>query len=235
MQRWEFSGLAGGALLRPALVRAAVALIVVAAGSGALMATDAARTEPDIDMFASMAGKCGTVKVDGRDFACTSVAFFHSPNGRASFTLPLNDPKDESHIISFSGESSSRTQDVFELTIDRMLLNSKDRPKVDGLPVPSAVSSRGSCRQVGRFSERQVSSIACTATDAKGVRYEFQFESDGSPARVMNIRVTDLAEEEERARVRATRLEQLKCRQMAYAQGVLPRDRTAFILHCMEP
>ena len=181
-----------------------------------------------------MAGRCAKVKVAGRDFACTTVAFFHSPNGRSSFTLPLNDPKDESHIISFSGEASSRTQDVFELSIDRMLLNSGDRPKVDGLPVPSSVSSRGSCRQIGNFSEHQVSSISCAATDANGAKYEFQFESDGSPARIMNIRVSDLAEEEQRAKVRATRLEQLKCRQMAYAQGILPRDRTSFILRCMD-
>jgi hypothetical protein len=50
----------------------------------------------------------------------------------------------------------------------------------------------------------------------------------------MNIKVADLADEEQRARIRATHVEQLKCRQMAYAQGVLPRDRTAFILRCME-
>jgi hypothetical protein len=39
--------------------------------------------EPEIDMFASMAGKCSTLKVAERDFACTSVAFSHSPGGNA--------------------------------------------------------------------------------------------------------------------------------------------------------
>jgi hypothetical protein len=231
---WGFSGPARGAASRPARAAVVVALICLSAGSGALVAGETARIEPEIDLFASMAGKCDTVNVAGRDFACSSVAFFHSPNGRSSFTVPLNDPNDQSHIISFSGENASRTDDVFELAIDRMLLNSRDRPRVDGLPVPAAVSSRGTCRQVGKLSERQVSSVSCVATDVNGAKYEFRFESDGSPARVMSIQVSDVAEEAQRAKVRAIRLEQLKCRQTAFAQGVLPRDRTAFILHCMD-
>jgi hypothetical protein len=237
MKQRQLIGRANGAALRPALARLAVALIFalifLPAAVGAL-AGETARLEPDIDMFASMAGKCSTMKLKDRIFVCTTVAFFHSPGGRSSFTVPLNDPNDDSHIISFSGETSSRLDDRYELSIDSMLLNSKDRPKADGLPVPAVVSSRGTCSQIGKFSERQVSSISCSATDANGVTYELRFESDGSPVRVMNIKVSDLADEEQRARVRAARVEQLKCRQMAYAQGVRPRDRTAFILRCME-
>jgi hypothetical protein len=37
-----------------------------------------------------------------------------------------------------------------------------------------------------------------------------------------------------RAKALAAHIEQLKCRHMADAQGVLPRDRTDFILRCME-
>jgi hypothetical protein len=48
------------------------------------------------------------------------------------------------------------------------------------------------------------------------------------------IRASDPAAEERRAQVIAAHIEQLKCRQMADVQGVLPRDRTAFILRCME-
>lgn len=122
-----------------------------------------------------------------------------------------------------------------------MLLKSKDRPKVDGLPVPSVVSSTGTCKQVGNFAAQQVSSITCDATDAYGIKYELQFESDGSPIRVSMIRVSDptvsvpdTAANATRAKALAAHIEQLKCRQMANAQGVLPRDRTDFILRCME-
>ena len=186
-------------------------------------------------MFALMAGKCSTLKVVERDYACTSVAFSHSPGGRSGFTIPLNDPEDDTHIITFSGESGKRKQDSqYELAIDRMLLKSKDRPKIDGLPVPSVEPSTGTCKQIGNFAAQQVSSISCSATDANGRKYELQFESDGSPIQVKMIRAADPDMEAPRVNVLATHIEQIKCRQMADASGVLPRDRTAFILKCMD-
>ena len=208
----------------------AVALISFLIASVALLAD-----EPEIDMFASMAGKCSTLKVAERDFACTSVAFSHSPGGRSGFTVPLNDPDDATHIITFSGEKARREQDnLYELSIDQMMLKSKDRPKVDGLPLPSVELSTGTCKQIGNFATQQVSSVSCIAIDGKGRKYELQFESDGSPIRVMRIRAADPAAEERRAQVVAAHIEQLKCRQMANVQGILPRDLTAFILRCME-
>jgi hypothetical protein len=208
----------------------AVALISFLIASVALLAD-----EPEIDMFASMAGKCSTLKVTERDFACSSVAFSHSPGGRSGFTVPLNDPDDATHIITFSGEKARREQDnLYELSIDQMMLKSKDRPKVDGLPLPSVELSTGTCKQIGNFATQQVSSVSCIAIDGKGRKYELQFESDGSPIRVMRIRAADPAAEERRAQVVAAHIEQLKCRQMANVQGILPRDLTAFILRCME-
>jgi hypothetical protein len=212
----------------------AVASISLLTAAGTLVAEETERHEPDIDMFASMAGKCSSVKVAERDFACTSVAFFHSPGGRSSFAIPLNDPDDDSHIITFSGDKARRDQDVFELSLDQMLLKSKDRPKIDGLPVPSTVPASGTCRQIGNFATQHVSSVACTATDANAVKYEFQFESDGSPIRVTMIRPSDPEADQRRAKVIAAHIEQIKCRQKADAQGVLPRDRTDFILQCMD-
>jgi hypothetical protein len=212
----------------------AVALISFSTTSGALVADEPERHEPDIDMFASMAGKCSAVKVADHDFACTSVAFFHSPGGRSSFAIPLNDPDDNQHIITFSGDKSKRDQDTYELAIDQMLLKSKDRPKLDGLPVPAVVASSGMCTQVGKFVEQRVSSVSCSATDKNGVKYEFQFESDGSPIRVLQIRVSDPEAEERRSKGLSAHIEQLKCRQQADAKGVLPRDRTDFILKCMD-
>src|ERR1700743_972428 len=117
----------------------AVALVCGLAFPNVLVADDGQHQEPDVDMFASMAGKCPVVKVADRDFVCTSVAFFHSPGGRASFTVPLNDPDDDSHIVTFSGDKAKRDQDIYTLTVDRMLLKSKDRPKIDGLPGASGV------------------------------------------------------------------------------------------------
>jgi hypothetical protein len=212
----------------------AAAFISLLTASSTLLADETERHEPDIDMYASMAGKCSSVKVAEHDFVCTSVAFFHSPGGRSSFTIPLNDPEDDSHIITFSGDKARRDQDVFELSIDQMLLKSKDRPKLDGLPVPSVVPASGSCRQIGNFATQHVSSVACTATDANAVTYEFQFASDGSPIRVMMIRPPDPETDERRAKALAVHIDQIKCRQKADAQHVLPRDRTDFILQCMD-
>jgi len=214
---------------------AAFALMLFSIPSDALFADTIERHEPELDMFASMSGKCSTLKVAESDFSCTTVAFSHSPGGRSGFTVPLNNPDDESHIITFSGEKATRGPDNrYELAIDRMLLKSKDRPKVDGLPSPAVEPSTGLCRQIGNLATQQVSSVSCSATDTKGRKYEFQFESDGSPIKVRMIRVADTATEERRVKAVAAHIEQLKCRQKAVVQGILPRDRTAFILQCME-
>jgi hypothetical protein len=185
--------------------------------------------EPDADIFALMSGKCSTLKIAGRDFACKAVAFFHSGQGRTNFTIALDDPADDSHVISFSGENGRREQDVYELPIDRMLLNSKDRPKIDGLPVPFAELSAGICKQIGNFATRQISSISCSATDKNGKKYELQFESDGSPMTVRRVRQYPLTA----LRHRAKQAEQLECRYKADVAKILPRDRTAYIIECL--
>src|SRR6202035_5471209 len=48
--------------------------------------------EPDTDLFALMSGKCPTLKVAGRDFACRTVAYAHRMQGRAYFTIAPHDP-----------------------------------------------------------------------------------------------------------------------------------------------
>jgi hypothetical protein len=154
-----------------------------------LVSNEIKRQEPDIDIIVSMSGRCSTLEIAGRYFACRSVAFFHSTQGRSYFTIALDDPADDRHIISFSGNNGRREQnDLFELPIDRMLLNSKDRPRVDGLPVPFVESSTGMCRQIGNFAARQISSISCAAMDQHGQRYELQFVSDGLPITVRRVR-----------------------------------------------
>jgi hypothetical protein len=209
------------------------ALAIVGSLSIASVALRAEEIESDV--FASMAGKCSTLKVAEHNFACTSMAFSHSPGGRSAFTVPLNDPDDEDHIITFSGENGKRERDnLYELPIDRVLLKSKDSPKAEGLPIASVEPSSGKCTQIGNLAMQQVSSVSCVAADEKGRKYELQFESDGSPIKVRAIRLVDAETEERMAKALAAHVEQIKCRHMADVQGVLPRDRTEFILRCME-
>ena len=203
---------------------------VLVAATPSLAASAVERQEPDIDMYAHISGKCTRLKIAGSDFGCKAVAYFHGQQGRAHFTIVLDDPRDDSHIISFSGETGRREQDnVYELQVDRMLLNSKDRPKVDGLPVPLVESSTGTCRQLGIIATRQVSSISCAATARDGRKYELQFESDGEPVTLRRIRQSSLSED----RANAKKAEQLECRRKAHIAKVLPRDWTAFVIRCL--
>jgi len=143
---------------------------------------------PDTDLFALMTGTCSTLKIAGRDFGCRTIAYAHSIQGRAYFTITLDDPADHNHIISFSGQNSQRTnENLYDLAVDRMLLNSKSQPKVDGLPVPTVVRSAGRCVQLGNFAAGHVSSVVCSATDRGGKKYELRFESDGSPITVRRV------------------------------------------------
>jgi hypothetical protein len=143
---------------------------------------------PDTDLFALMTGTCSTLKVAGHEFPCRTVAYAHSVKGRAYFTVALDDPADQSHIISFSGENSRRTnENLYDLTVDRMLLNSKNHPKADGLPIPMVVRSAGRCVQLGNFASLHVSSVVCSATDKSGKKYELRFESDGLPITVRRV------------------------------------------------
>src|ERR1700748_894375 len=144
----------------------ALAIAVIAATPAVAQTPDYFdRDKPDVDLYALMSGKCPTLKVAGHDFACRAVAYFHSEKGRASFTVALDDPDDNSHIISFSGENGSRTQgDLYLLNIDRMELSSQDRPKADGLPVPALNPSAGACRQLRNFARLQGVRMACSAS-----------------------------------------------------------------------
>jgi hypothetical protein len=112
------------------LYRQAFALAIIFIAMPARAEDDLPRPEPDTIIFAMMSGKCSTLNVAGRDFACRAVAFFQTEEGRANFTVALDDPDDGSHIITFSGDNGRRPNaNLYELPIDRMLLKSKDRPK----------------------------------------------------------------------------------------------------------
>ena len=171
------------------LYRQAFALAIIFIAMPARAEDDLPRPEPDTIIFAMMSGKCSTLNVAGRDFACRAVAFFQTEEGRANFTVALDDPDDGSHIITFSGDNGRRPNaNLYELPIDRMLLKSKDRPKADGLPVPSVESTAGLCKQVGNFVTLELSSITCSAVDKNGKKDELQYQSDGAPMAVRRIK-----------------------------------------------
>jgi hypothetical protein len=173
---------------------AALALVVLASpvlaeSAAPPIAADIERQDPDIDVYALMSGNCPTLKIDGTSFSCKTMAFFHGLHGRVSFTVVLDDPSDESHIVSFSGPGSRQASaNFYYLAVDRVFLNSKDRPREDGLPVPLPVASTGSCKQIGSLVLRQITSIACNATDGHGKTFELQFQSDSSPILVRRIK-----------------------------------------------
>jgi hypothetical protein len=171
------------------LCRQAFALAIIFIAMPARASDELQRQEPDTVIFAMMSGKCSTLKVAGRDLACRAVAFFQTEEGRANFTVAIDDPSDDSHIITFSGDNGRRPEaNLYELPIDRMLLKSKDRPKADGLPVPSVESTAGLCKQVGNFVTLELSSITCSAVDKNGKKYELQYEADGAPMAVRRIK-----------------------------------------------
>jgi len=187
--------------------------------------------EPDIDLFALMSGKCERVRIAEQDLACRAVAYFHSQQGRANFTIAIDDPEDAERVVAFSGMKGERVQDNrYELAVDRMLFYSKSTPKVEGLPVPTFALSSGGCTQIGSFATGALASIACSATDQSGRKYELKFVSDGQPMQVRKIKQASL-EEEKRA---AWQREQMECRRKAAAAMVLPRDLTEFLLKCLE-
>ena len=185
----------------------------------------------DIDLIVTMSGRCTTLKIADRDLACRAVKYFHSRAGRGYFTIAIDDATDNGHIVSFSGENARREGDnVFELAIDQMLLNSRDRPKVDGLRVPLVEPSSGACRQIGILATGKISKISCVAADKNGKKYELQFDSDGQPVKMQRISQAPLLPEKRRARLR----ELYDCRRKAVTANVMPRDAASYIIQCLE-
>jgi hypothetical protein len=68
-----------------------------------------------------------------------------------------------------------------------MLFKDKDRPKADGLPVALTELAAGTCKQIGSFAAKQISSVSCTAVDKNSRKYEFEYVSDGEPITVLRI------------------------------------------------
>ena len=185
----------------------------------------------DIDLIVGLSGKCTIFRAVGQNLPCRAVKYFHGESGRAYFTIAVDDPADRGRIVSFSGDKSRRdNNDFYELTIDQVLLNSRDRPLVGGIRVPRVEPSSGTCRQSGDIDSKQIKSVACIATDRQGRAYELQFEADGQPATVQKITREPLESVRRRARLRALK----SCRVKAAEAQILPRDKTAYLIQCLE-
>ena len=186
----------------------------------------------DIDLIVAFSGRCTVFRAAGESLPCRAVKYFHGESGRAFFTVAVDDPADKGNIVSFSGDRARRERnDFYELTIDQVLLNSKARPLAGGVRVPRVEPSSGSCKQLGDIDSKQIKSVSCTATDRAGRTYELQFEADGEPATVQKITREPLESVRRRARLRALKA----CRSKAAEAQILPRDKAAYIIQCLEP
>lgn len=155
------------------------------------------RAQPaEIEISALMKGRCQAA-VANKGYSCKPVSYIITGN-RALFTMVLDDPEDDGRAISFSGPRSDGTVALdksYELPIDRMLVNSKDRPRRNDLPAPLIQQAIGKCVQTGDFAERQVRTVSCTAKNDQGIEYLLRFESDGSPISVIRSKDERLATE----------------------------------------
>lgn len=212
-----------GPLMLPAFERPAQARPVVA------VAKD--DENYDIDLIVGFSGKCTIFRVAGQNLPCRAVKYFHGESGRAYFTIAVDDPADKGRIVSFSGDKARRaSNDFYELTVDQVLLNSRERPLAGGVRVPRVEPAGGSCKQAGDIESKQIRSISCVATDRAGQTYELQFEADGQPATMQKITREPLESVRRRARLRALKA----CRIRAAEAQILPRDTTAYIIQCLE-
>src|SRR5262245_5095948 len=185
----------------------------------------------DIDLIVAFSGKCATFRVAGQNLPCRAVKYFHGEGGRAYFTIAVDDPADKGRIVSFSGNKARRdSNDFYELSIDQVLLNSRERPLAGGVRVPRVEPASGMCKQSGDIDSKQIKSVSCVATDMAGRTYELQFQADGQPATVQKITREPLESVRRRARLRALK----SCRIKAAEAKILPRDSTAYIIQCLE-
>jgi hypothetical protein len=185
----------------------------------------------DIDLVVALSGRCTVFRAAGQNLPCRAVKYFHGESGRAYFTVAVDDPTDGGRIVSFSGDKARRDRnDFYELTVDQVLLNSRERPAVDGIRVPRVEPSNGICKQTGDIDSKLIKSVSCVATDRGGRTYELQFEADGQPATVQRIVREPLESVRRRARLKALK----SCRAKATEAEILPRDKTAYIIQCLE-
>ena len=147
-----------GPIVPPAFERTAAAWPIVPVA--------AAEETYDIDLIVGMSGKCAVFRIAGQNLPCRAVKYFHGESGRAYFTIAVDDPSDKGRIVSFSGDKARRdNNDFYELTIDQVLLNSRERPRVNSVRVPRVEPSNGTCKQFGDIESKQIKSISCVATD----------------------------------------------------------------------
>jgi hypothetical protein len=222
------SALAGSARAAPPLLRLSASDM---AAPASIVRVAAADENYDIDMIVTFSGRCTTFRAAGASLPCRAVKYFHGQGGRAYFTIAIDDPTDKGHILSFSGEKARREKnDFYELTIDQMLINSKDRPRVNAVRVPLVKPANGVCKQYGDVEKKRITAVSCVATDRDGLKYELEFAADGEPALMQTIVRESADLTKRRKRLRAVTV----CRRKAEEAQILPRDSTSYIIQCLE-
>jgi len=159
-----------------------------------------------------------------RDFGCKGGGLFFLPARPRAFTIVRDDPRDASHIVSFSGEKGSREQDKYLGTASRPHAAQFQGPaKVDGLPVP-LVNPRPDLPPACIIATRQISSIsAMRPPKTAEIRTAIRVRRRAGDLR--RIRQSSLEEE----RARAKKAEQLECRRKAAVARVL-RATDAYVI-----
>ena len=143
----------------------------------------------DTELAAFMAGKCNSANVGGQATSCKYAGYSLTKSGRSNFKIALEDRDDVRRAIAFSGVEARKPQsDIYEVSIDKILFYSKDRPKGEGEIDPLEKAATGTCRQVGDFSRRKLLNLSCSATDEAGQVYSVDFGSDGSSIKVRTER-----------------------------------------------
>lgn len=143
----------------------------------------------DTELAAFMAGKCNSANVGGQAVSCKYAAYSLTKSGRSNFKIALEDRDDARRAVAFSGVEARKPQsDIYEVSVDKIMLYSKDRPNDAGEIDPLVKVATGTCRQTGDFSRRKLLNLSCTATDEAGQVHSVDFGSDGSPIKVRSER-----------------------------------------------
>ncbi|RTL67099.1 MAG: hypothetical protein EKK42_15075 [Pseudonocardiaceae bacterium] len=179
-------------------------------------------------------GKCTFAIKGQQSFTCKGVSFWLFDNGRANFTVAFDDPDDDGHVISFSGQSQPQiSKKSYTLVVDRVLLNSQGRPKHNGLPVPQIKGATGICNQTGGSAAGSVQKIMCMASN-KQANYMLFFESTNLPINILEKKDRQLADDRSTTSIVIDK-DYISTFWKADAGGIFDVKRGAYVISAKRP
>ena len=129
-----------------------------------------------VDNIATLNGSCQSLVVanDNHNDVCGSrlinVAYV---NGDSSFMIAVGD----GNMVSFYGRDSSAVGNAATIAISRITASFGDETTSD--------TARGQCRYTNPYAG--MSTVTCSATTSRGLRYSLTFRSDGNPPQVERV------------------------------------------------